>query len=201
MLLSFDYFYALSGSSSLNLYYKVILKGLILSDPTGFICQSNKVNDIPELDFPWTGWQHTPGMLWWFGLSPLHLWSPLLAIWAVPVPVNPLHMGDVYELQVPPERSQGPQRETTEQPVWGWHHLILMCWRLDYHRIGGSVLKCVCVCACTCAWEVILMSLPPLLPQSLIHPPKRGAKVFAAISVHLHASPLTFCWANIHFLC
>lgn len=45
---------------------------------------------IPEVDFPWPGWQHATGMPWCTGLCSLHLSLPLLTIWTLAFPVNPL---------------------------------------------------------------------------------------------------------------
>lgn len=72
-----------------------------------------------------------------------------------------VHKGNVYELQVAPEGSHGSQRETTEELLRGWPHLILVCWRLSHHMSEQCALKCVrvCVCAYERAWVVILKPL------------------------------------------
>ena len=137
----------------------------------------------------------------WDGSHPVHFWWSLLAIWAAAFPVSRLryvHAGGVCELQVAPEGSQRSQRETAEEPLRGWHHLIPMRRRLAHHESGRHALKCVSVWRWTCAWEVILMSLfaphwSPKVPSAHL---KEGRKVFAAISVRPHASPMTFYWAN-----
>lgn len=109
-------------------------------------------------------------VMYWFGpsasLTPIvgHLGCGLSC---EPPPDTCTHTGDVYELQVAPEGSPGSQRETTEELLREWHHLILTRQRLNHHRSWGYALLYVCV------WEVILMSLfasaaaPKVLPAHL----------------------------------
>lgn len=91
-----------------------------------------------------------------------------------------VHTGDVYELQVAPEGSQRARRETTEELLRGWHHLILTCRRLSHHRSRGRVLKCVCVCMwywCHC--------LAPLLLSTHLRERRKFLLLFLSTSMPL----------------
>lgn len=152
---------------------------------------ANKGPDIPEVDFPRSGWQHVSGMLWCLCTSGTHcepsglwtfLWTSLICAhrwclwtaggsWGVTRVPEGDHRRAAYGMtSFNPDASPEEQRLCTE----------------------------MCACANMCAWGRGSWC-QWLLPQSPVCPPKRGTKVFAAISVQPHASPLTF-RENIHFL-
>lgn len=83
-----------------------------------------------------------------------------------------MHIDDVYELQVAPWGSKGSLRETTEELLRGWHHLILM----PHHRSRDwSTEMCVCW-----SWLFAL-----LLPQWPVLPPISCLKLFLSSRIPL----------------
>lgn len=77
---------------------------------------------------------------------------------------------------------KGVPGATAEEPLRRWHHLILTWRGLNRHRSGGRVLKCVWSVRGRRSW---CHCLPRSLPQSPVHPPKRGLLLFLSTRMPL----------------